>query len=95
MDGCSLWLELSENLNTFNLPCYIGGDFNVLLYESKKWGGPVNAYACSQFRNFIREVNLLDLSLDGAKFTWSKGRSEASMGRLDRFLVSLDWFEYV
>ena len=74
-----------------SLPCCIGVDFNVVISEDEKWGGFVNISACSVFKNVICESNLVDLPLDGTKFTLSNGHNELSINRLDKFLVSLDW----
>ncbi|MCI23579.1 cysteine-rich receptor-like protein kinase, partial [Trifolium medium] len=43
------------------------------------------------FNQFIDESVLIDLPLSGRKFTWYKG-DELSMSRLDRFLLSEEWW---
>lgn len=42
------------------------------------------------FNEFIVDNVLIDLPLNGRKFTWYKGDGR-SMSRLDRFLLSEEW----
>ena len=41
-----------------------------------------------KFSEFIEDLNLIDLSLEGESFTWSSGTKQPSMSRIDRVLVS-------
>ena len=43
------------------------------------------------FDKFIRELELRDLALHNASFTWSNFREEPVKGRLDRFLFIEEW----
>ncbi|GLT87908.1 hypothetical protein SLE2022_059610 [Rubroshorea leprosula] len=46
----------------------------------------------NEFNSFIHDAGLINLPLIGRKYTWysSNGRH---MSRIDRFLISADWFE--
>ena len=46
------------------------------------------------FLEFIKNPNLIDLPLDGGRYTWSSGTDQPSMSRIDRALVSHDWEEH-
>ena len=46
------------------------------------------------FSEFIEDLNLSDLPLEGGSYTWSKGSVWPSMSRIDRVLVSQDWEEH-
>ncbi|XP_065628779.1 uncharacterized protein LOC136067191 [Quercus suber] len=46
------------------------------------------------FSEFIEDLNLIDLPLEGGSFTWSSGSDQPSMSRIDRVLVSHDWEEH-
>ena len=45
------------------------------------------------FSEFIGDLNLIDLPLEGGRYTWSSGLDQPSMSRIDRVLVSHDWEE--
>ena len=47
-----------------------------------------------KFSEFIEDLNLIDLPLDGGGFTCSSGTDPPSMSRIDRALVSHDWEQH-
>ena len=49
--------------------------------------------AMELFSEFIEDLNLIDLPLEGGSFTWSSGSERPSMSRIDKVLVSQDWEE--
>ena len=46
------------------------------------------------FSEFVEDLNLIDLPLEGGSYTWSRGSDRPSMSRIDRVLVSHDWEEH-
>ncbi|KAK8624459.1 hypothetical protein V6N13_065804 [Hibiscus sabdariffa] len=44
----------------------------------------------SSFSDFIEELSLVDLPLNGGRFTWSNFKEVPVFSRLDRFLISLE-----
>ena len=44
-----------------------------------------------KFSEFIDDLNLIDLPLEGGSYTWSSGTVQPSVSRIDRALVSHEW----
>lgn len=72
-------------------PWIIGGDFNVTLHTQERSNQAYPQYHMNKFRDLLQRLHLNDLRLQGRKYTWSRGREEATYARLDRFLVSTTW----
>lgn len=85
-----LWIELEVCKVRFSVGDWLfGGNFNVIWVESEKKSssGVVNKREMEEFNEFIENLELVDPSTIGKKYTWFslEGRS---MSRLDRFLLS-------
>jgi hypothetical protein len=92
-DG-SLKKELWEYLATFkssvSKPWCLAGDFNETLSPSDRKGGSRISSAMISFKNCIDCCELVELPLNGKKFTWSRGNVAS---RIDRLFVSGDWLQ--
>ena len=45
----------------------------------------------TDFLDFIFSLGLMDIPLEGRKFTWSNNRETSTMSQIDRFLYSGEW----
>ncbi len=67
------------------------GDFNVLLSHRDKNGPPSRVNDVLLFRNTVDALGILDLPISNKRYTWSNGRPNPTLERLDRALISRDW----
>ncbi|KAK2665224.1 hypothetical protein Ddye_003798 [Dipteronia dyeriana] len=73
----------------------IGGDFNAILFLSKRRKWIYSMSSMKNFNDFTLKTKVIDIPLHGGPFTWSNHKERASWARLDRFLLSPElvvWF---
>ncbi|XP_058763157.1 uncharacterized protein LOC131636567 [Vicia villosa] len=80
--------------NNFKGSWCIGGDFNSISSLEERIGISTRSYRreITIFKEFIEEMELVDLPTIGGKFTWIKSNGK-TMSRLDRFLLSESFIE--
>ncbi|XP_058763385.1 uncharacterized protein LOC131636808 [Vicia villosa] len=67
----------------------VAGDFNEVLRKEERIGECCNRNrgGMEDFRSFVEEMELIDISCVGGKYTWFRDNGK-SMSRLDRFLLT-------
>ncbi|XP_057746700.1 uncharacterized protein LOC130965964 [Arachis stenosperma] len=90
VEKLTVWEELSFIAGLCQVPiCYMG-DFNeVIQIEERKDQDRLTASA-EDFKDWIQDMQLVDLPLNNRKFTWFRGRSCSC---IDRVLLSVEWIE--
>ena len=63
----------------------MGGDFNTIRYPTDRVGTDRITPSMQDLSDFIFDMGLLDLPLEGGSITWSNSQSQS---RLDKFLFS-------
>ncbi|KAL4341440.1 hypothetical protein GQ457_08G019460 [Hibiscus cannabinus] len=82
--------ELAKCIKDLRTPVILGVDFNIIRSKDEKIGVCFNSRAMRDFSDFIESSALVDIPLNGGRFTWSNFRDVPSFSRLDRFLVSAE-----
>ncbi|KAL0364052.1 UNVERIFIED_CONTAM: putative mitochondrial protein [Sesamum angustifolium] len=75
-------------------PWLVAGDFNEILDQSEKWGGPPRPlWQIRNFRRALTDCGLSDLGFSGEPFTWSNHHSSPGTirERLDRACANWGW----
>ncbi|XP_021730608.1 uncharacterized protein LOC110697550 [Chenopodium quinoa] len=91
---CKTWDLMRTLKKNCTIPYIMYGDFNEILYQTEKDGGPARREcAMEAFRSAISDCGLHDLGYKGSVFTWQRGRSIETLvrERLDRFLGDNEW----
>lgn len=65
-----LWLEFAAIRGIWNEQWVIGGDFNVCRFQSERYNCIRRSKAMKNFSDTIQDLNLIDLPLQGAFYTW-------------------------
>ncbi|WMV51255.1 hypothetical protein MTR67_044640 [Solanum verrucosum] len=86
-----VWEEIGSIGGLIEGPWAICGDFNVARYASEKKNCTRRTLGMREFSDLIEDLNLIDLQLENAKFTWFKGDNHQIASRIDRILVSQEW----
>ncbi|KAK8510034.1 hypothetical protein V6N12_035357 [Hibiscus sabdariffa] len=82
--------ELSQVIGRFNISWVVGGDFNAYLAADEKMGFSCNSFSMRLFKDFLQNIQRIDLPLTGGAFTWCNNRDPPTFVRLDRFIVTAD-----
>ena len=84
-----LWRRMIEIFVEWRGSSMVMGDFNTITLHSKAFGGAPNPGDMEEFDMAIREVDLVELSVQENWFTWtSKVHGSGLIRRLDRILVN-------
>lgn len=73
------------------------GDFNTIMQNDEKTGGPdKEEWKLRDFRDFVGTNQLIDIGFVGYPFTWSnkRGGEDNIRLRLDRALANSKWRSY-
>ncbi|XP_057746822.1 uncharacterized protein LOC130966078 [Arachis stenosperma] len=85
-----VWEELSYIVCLCQVPVCLLGDFNEILHVEERKGASSLTGTAEDFKDWVQDMQLMDLSLNDRKFTWFKGRS---CSRIDRVLVTVEWMK--
>ncbi|KAL0350291.1 UNVERIFIED_CONTAM: hypothetical protein Sradi_4178300 [Sesamum radiatum] len=88
------WRLLSQLHTQSVWPWLVAGDFNEILDQSEKWGGPPRPlWQIRKFRRALTDCGLSDLGYSGEPFTWSNHHSSPGTirERLDQACANWGW----
>lgn len=86
-----VWEELSSVRRLMEGPWAICGDFNVSRYISEKKKCNRRTRGMREFSDFIEDMELVDIQLEDAAYTWFKGDQQETTSRIDRIMISKEW----
>jgi len=87
-----VWNYLASFKNSVNKPWCLAGDFNETLSPSDRKGSSKISSSVISFKKCIDSCDLVELPLNGKKFTWSRGNAAS---RIDRMFVTGDWLQHL
>lgn len=83
-----VWRETKDLSSSLNLPLLIAGDFNETLSEADRGSQFLDNMGALAFREFLQDMQLLEIPADNGRFTWFRGNSKS---KLDRVFVQPEW----
>lgn len=91
----AFWETLSTLHSNPKGPWFLTGDFNELIDNSEKRGGPARAEGTfTAFRTFLSENDLFDLKHSGNALSWrGKRGTHLVRCRLDRAMSNPEWMD--
>jgi hypothetical protein len=69
----------------------MAGDFNLILSPEDKNNENINRAMMGRFRRLVSDLELKDIPLMGRRYTWSNGRDNPTLVKLDLVLCTVDW----
>ena len=90
-----LW-HLLQSLAPSDSPWLLIGDFNAILGAHERRGGNLpNSTSCHDFSKMIDDIELHEITMKGAPFTWARKSARGYMEcKLDRALCNSAWLEH-
>ncbi|GKB71672.1 putative RNA-directed DNA polymerase, eukaryota, reverse transcriptase zinc-binding domain protein [Tanacetum coccineum] len=88
----ALWSMLANLIADWDGILMMMGDFNEVREAGERYGSIFKEKQAVIFNEFINNSSLIEIPLDGFKFTWTD-KWGSKMSKLDRFLVSESFFE--
>ena len=83
--------ELHNLLTGWAGPTLVGGDFNLIREASDKSTGAINQHWADLFNDWINKFGLLEIKINGRKYTWGNNQDNLLMPTIDRVFMSTDW----
>jgi hypothetical protein len=90
-DKCLFLQEIKDIRDLHPGPWAIAGDFNLIVDAADKNNTNLNRRMMGKFRRVLTDLELMELYLNGRRFTWSNERERATLERLDRVFSTVDW----
>lgn len=87
-----VWDYLVSFTNSISKPWCLAGDFNETLSPSDRKGSSKISSSMLSFKMCVDSCGLIELPLNGKKFTWSRGNAAS---RIDRMFVTGDWLQHL
>ena len=84
----ALFEEIRHKVEAINIPILLMGDFNVVLNAGERIGSFRCDRSMREFSDWIEALGLIDIPLQGVKFTWRRNESKSI---LDRSLCCQTW----
>ncbi|KAK8669246.1 hypothetical protein V6N13_106682 [Hibiscus sabdariffa] len=85
------WQGIIAIISQRNIAWCVGGDFSMVMRVEERRGCLNSNRGIADFCELVTTAALCDTPLQGKAFTWFGYRNKCS--RIDRFLVSTEWFQ--
>ena len=82
--------ELHSLFLDFQGHTLIGGDFNLVRFQSDKSNGVIDHRWSSKFNSWVELWSLLEVKLSGRIFTWANNQENLIMSNIDRVFCDIE-----
>lgn len=94
MERQRLWKELSIMNDIWSLPWCICGDFNEVRLMHERQGCSRTSRGMQDFGHFFDIHDLIDIRIQGSRYTWIGSSSSFTSSKLDRFVINGGWEDH-
>ncbi|KAG5595642.1 hypothetical protein H5410_036874 [Solanum commersonii] len=88
-----VWDELGAVRGLMEGPWAVCEDFNVCRFPTERRNCQMKSTAMVEFLDFIEDLELIDLPLEGGTHTWFRGDTNNVASRIDRIIFTIEWSE--
>jgi exonuclease III len=92
-DKINFLAELSSLKTTVKPAWLLLGDFNLICSAQDKNNNRISMNMIQRFNRTLDDLQVMEIALNGKRFTWSNGQDSPTLSRIDHFFATTEWLD--